>query len=260
MLSDLDVVELKFLGDVRTENQTFDKRQRLISRDRMQSRDLTLNRRTGDFTAIGPGWITSTRVDGQDIHAPNGTTDAGRTDQRKSNANSSAPLVYLRIDYQNEIRGNIELREGKFMHFVRTVYGPVQSWDQTLDPNRRDGLGPKGIVMTCNTLRIAEMPAGKERAIEMSALGSTIVEGNRFRATAERMTYVEAKEQLVFEGSKHNLANLQQRARVGAEPDEFQARKIIYGIESGMVDVSGAAKLNYNQLGSPEDIPQARIR
>ncbi|MFW6114539.1 MAG: hypothetical protein ACOC7K_02250, partial [bacterium] len=67
-------------------------------------------------------------------------------------------------------------------------------------------------------------------------------------------------EQLIFEGTKRNLATLQQLPRLGAEPDEFQARKIIYGIKSGLVDVSGAAKLNYNQLGSPEDIPRARIR
>ncbi|MGM0486174.1 MAG: hypothetical protein ACQESR_05365 [Planctomycetota bacterium] len=257
---DLDVVELTFFGEVRTENQTFNRRQALTSRDRMKAIDLTLDRRTGDFSARGPGWITSTRVDGNEASNRGGASPTSAAASPSTAAEDSPPLIYLRVDYQNAIHGNLELREAEFMHFVRTVYGPVRSWSQTLDPNRRDGIGPEGIVMTCNTLNIAEMPAGKERSIEMSATGNTIVEGNRFRATAERLTYAEAKEQLIFEGTKRNLATLQQRARVGAEPDEFQARKIIYGIQSGLVDVSGAAKLNYNQLGSPEDIPRARIR
>lgn len=257
---DLDVVELNFLGEVRTENQTFNQRQALTSRDRMQAIDLTLDRRTGNFNAQGPGWIISTRLDGNEVSNRVGAPPTSGADSRDTTAADSPPLTYLRVDYQNAIRGNLERRDAEFVHFVRAVYGPVRSWNQTLDPDRRDGVGPEGIVMTCNTLNIAEMPAGKERAIEISAKGNTIVEGNRFRAMADRLTYAQAKEQLIFEGTERNLATLRQRARVGAEPDEFQARKIIYGIQSGLVDVSGAAKLNYNQLGSPGDIPRARIR
>ncbi|MFW6170435.1 MAG: hypothetical protein ACODAD_08095, partial [Planctomycetota bacterium] len=257
---DLDVVELKFFGEVRTENQTFNGQQALTSRDRMKAIDLTLDRRTGDFSARGPGWITSTRVDTDEASKRLDASPANGAPSPTTTQDGSQPLVYLRVDYQNAIRGNLELREAEFMHFVRSLYGPVSSWSGTLDPDRRNGLGPEGIVMTCNTLNIAEMPAGQERSIEMSAKGNTTVEGNRFQATAERLTYVGAKEQLIFEGTKRNLAVLQQRAQVGADPDEFQARKIIYGIQSGLVDVSGAAKLNYNQLGSPGDAPRARIR
>ncbi len=64
---DLDVVELRFLGDVFTENQTFNAQDVITSRDRMKTRDMTLDRRTGRFHAAGPGWITSTRYDTADI-------------------------------------------------------------------------------------------------------------------------------------------------------------------------------------------------
>ena len=60
---DLDVAELRFMGDVYTENQTFDVNNALASQDRMRARDLTLDRTTGDFRATGKGWITTTRVD-----------------------------------------------------------------------------------------------------------------------------------------------------------------------------------------------------
>ncbi len=61
--NDLDVMELRFLGEVFTENQTFNAQDVLTSRDRMTTRDMTLDRRTGRFHAAGPGWITSTRFD-----------------------------------------------------------------------------------------------------------------------------------------------------------------------------------------------------
>lgn len=258
---DLDVVELRFLGEVVTDNQTFNPQNTLTSRDRMNARDLTLDRRTGKFTGRGPGWITTTRIDSEKASADRaGAAPVSNGGPRNTTSGSTQQLVYLRIDFQNAVQGNLELREGEFIHFVRAVYGPVTSWDQTLNPNRRGGLGPDGVTLTCNKLKVAEMKYGRERAIEMSALGNTIVEGERFRANAERLTYVEAKEQLIFEGTRRNLATLQRRVRLGAKPDEFIARKIVYGIKSGMVDVSGAASLNYNQLGTPGNIPSARIR
>ena len=113
--------------------------------------------------------------------------------------------------------------------------------------------------MTCDQLKVVELNTGARRAIEMSAVGNTVVEGNQFLARADRLTYAEAKEQLIFEGVGRNFATLQHRSRIGAEPAEFQAKKIVYGVKSGQVEVFHARKLDFNQLGSPE-IPSARLR
>jgi hypothetical protein len=257
----LDVVELRFLGEVYTQNETFGANNALTSQDFMRARDLTFDRRSGKFTATGPGWITTTRVENDQLRGRLGAPAPSPAVNRATGTSEQRDLIYLRIDFENAIEGNLDLREAVFNRAVRTVYGPVKAWDQKLDPDQRGGLGPDGIVMNCNQLKIVEMGQGEQRALELSALGNTIVEGRQFLATADRITYVEAKDQLILQASGNNFVRLRQQSRAGGDPAELQARKIIYGIRSGIIEkVEGAYSASYDQLGSPNTIPPARIR
>jgi hypothetical protein len=255
---DLDVVELRFLGDVFTENQTFNAQDVITSRDRMKTRDMTLDRRTGQFHAAGPGWITSTRYDTADVSGNIPGASAGRTTNGTWTRSSSGRLIYVRVDYQNEIEGNIDKREAVFQHYVRAVYGPVQSWDESLNPDQQGGLGPQGIVMTCQRLFVTETGQAPQRGMELSAVGNTLVEGAAFTAKAQRLSYIQAKDQLVLDG-ENGLAQLQQQKRPGERPTEFSARQIKYWVGTGQVEVFGATQLDYTHVGSP-DMPKARIR
>ena len=255
---DLDVAELRFMGDVFTENQTFNTQDVITSRDRMKARDMVLDRRTGQFHADGPGWITSTRYDTADLSRSLPRAPAGRNASGTWTRSGTSRLIYLRVDYQNEIEGNIDKREAVFQHYVRAVYGPVQSWDQTLDPDQRGGLGPQGIVMTCQRLFVTETGTPPQSGLELSAVGDTLVEGSTFTATAQRLSYIQAKDQLVLDG-ENGLARLQRQERPGGKPTEFSARLIKYWVGTGQVEVFGATQLDYSQIGSP-DMPRARIR
>jgi hypothetical protein len=255
--ADLDVSELRFLGDVFVENQTFNVQDALTSRDQMKMRDMTLDRQTGGFQAQGPGWIISTRYDKDNIGQRIGTTRPDSpADPRRS---ALGRLIYLRVDFQNLVQGNVNHREAEFQHFVRTVYGPVESWDQTLDPDQRDGLGAQGIEMTSDRLLVAERQLSGERSIELTATGNTVVTGTTFVAQADRLAYARAKSQLVLQGMGRRFARLQHRRRVGEQPSVFQARKIMYDVETGQVEVWGGGSADYTHYGSQE-IPNARIR
>ncbi len=255
----IDVTELRFLGDVFTQNQTFNAQDIVTSQDRMKTRDLNLDRRTGKFAALGPGWITTTRVDKGSLGNRRGAPPSGAAAAPQANPQGPQKLVYVRIDYENEIQGNLDLREGEFVHFVRTVYGPVASWDETIEPDRPGGLGPQCMVMTCRRLFVAETGEGAQRAMEMSATGDTVVEGDTFVTKADRLSYAQAKDLLVLEGTGRNFASLQQRSRVGEKQAEFMAQKIMYWVTTGDVKVFGAKQLDYNQIGSPT-LPSARLR
>lgn len=256
--SDLDVAELRFLGDVLTENQTFNAQDVITSHDRILMRDMTLDRRTGQFHAAGPGWIVSTRYDAADASRGLPGTVAGRASRGTWTRTGTSRLVYLRVDYQNEIEGNIDKREAVFQHHVRAVYGPVESWDQTLDPDQRGGLGPQGIVMTCQRLFVTETGEGPQRGVELSAVGDTLVEGSTFTAQAQRLAFIQVKDQLVLDG-ENGLAQLQQQQRQGDKPTTFSARQIKYWITTGQVEVFGATQLDYTHIGQPE-VPKARLR
>ncbi len=254
----LDVAELRFLGDVLTDNQTFSVEDVLTSHDQIKMCDMTLDRRTGRFHAAGPGWIISTRV------ATGGLANSvpGAAAARRGNDAWTEPranrLIYVRVDYQNEIEGNIDQREAVLQHYVQAVYGPVASWDQTLDPNQQGGLGPQGIVMTCQRLFLAETGQGAQRGIELSAVGDTLVEGATFTARAQRFSYVQAKDLLVVDG-ENQPAQIRLQGRPGDRPSEFSARQFKYWVSTGQHEEIGVTQLDFNQVGSP-NLPSARIR
>jgi hypothetical protein len=250
--AELDIAELRFVGDVFAENQTFDSQGELSSHDRMTTHDLHLDRSTGQFQGQGPGWVSTVRYNDGDPRQP---AEAPAT-------RGSRDLIYLRVDYQNIVSGNMERRDVSFGHQVRTVYGPIDAWDQQLDPNRRGGLGPDGIIMNCQQLSIAEVKQGDLRSAIIKAVGKTTVEGSNFTAVGDRLSYAEAKDLLILEANDRGFAQIEQRTRPGEPPSRFSARKIMYWPRSGQIQVDGGGNADYYHLNSPDQqtMPRARIR
>jgi hypothetical protein len=248
----LDIAELRFVGDVFAENQTFDGQGELSSHERIKTSDLTLDRVSGQFQGQGPGWVSTIRYNQGDPRQP--ATAADRRGPRE--------LIFLRVDYQHVVSGNVERREISFAHQVRTIYGPVASWDQQLDPDRRGGLGPDGITMNCQQLSVAEVKVNELRSFIMKATGKTTVEGNTFTAVGDRLSYAEAKDLLVLEANDRGFAQIEQRTRPGEPPSRFSARKIMYWPRTGQIQVDGGGSADYYHLNSPgnQDLPSARIR
>jgi len=250
---DIDATQLRFLGVVNAENQSFDAAGQLISRAQMLIRDLVWDRPTGDFHATGPGWIVSTRSD----RPPIGPPAARPTTSRGTRA--SQPLVYLRVDFQSEAAGNLGRRELEFRHYVRAVYGPVSTWDEILDPDRRGGLGPRGFVLTCDRLNLTDMGDGHRSSVEMKALGGSVVEGEKYLAKGDRLSYTQAKGLLVLEGIGHDFAKLEYREVAGKPPSTITARKIMYWPMTGQHALQGIKGGEFIQYGSPR-APSARLR
>ncbi len=248
---DLDIVELRYLGTVITENQTFDSSDALVSHDHLQTRDLVLDRRSGDFHAKGPGWISSTRLKKPD-KATSGST-------RSPLAMGRVGLVYLRVDYENGVQGNIDLRELEFQHFVRTVYGPVETWNQVIASESTASFSPDDILMTCDRLIVADMGTKGRRAIELTALGHTVIENVGYSAKADRLSYAEAKRQLTLEALGRNFAQLQYRPATGGAPSSCAAKKILYWPDTGQLEVFGGKSAVLNQAATGTT-PSARIR
>ena len=126
------------------------------------------------------------------------------------------------------------MHEIVFHDRVRSVYGPVMSWEDQLNPDDVDDLGDGGALMTCDLLKVRQTndkpPAGAapdHHPIELEAIGNASVEGEQYRATAARMTYTEAKDLLTLEGDGRRDAWLYRQERPG-DPRADTTAKIIY--------------------------------
>ncbi len=244
---DLDVQQLAVVGGAFLQNSGSLQGSR-TSYDQLQVRDLTIDQRSGRLHADGPGWGSSVRYDKSLGDNPlNPAADSGATEPR---------LVYVRVDYDDEIEGHIEAREIEFRGRVRTLYGPVDSWDQTLDPDPVDGLGPGQYLLTSDRLAVADAAvqvSGQEAGIELTALGNATIEGEAFSARAYRVAYAKAKELVILEGDGRADAELW---RKGSSTPDFSAKQIRYWTTTQSVQVDEFRHLNLGGVDTPLNLPK----
>ena len=186
----------------------------------MQVRQLTINHTTGEIRGQGPGWLRGIHR-GRDVVGNESTPTALPL--------STSGLNFLRVDFANTLTGNLQHRQLEFLQGTKTLYGPVNSWNDSLDQFAQRELPPKVVVLTCDRLAVAQMaPEADDDQIELEATGNAHVEGNAFSATGGRISYAKAKDQLILEGDGRNAATLAFQKQLGDPPWDISADKIMF--------------------------------
>lgn len=228
----------------------------LVSIDQMQVGNVAINLDSGELSAAGPGWVTSRRR-GSSALAPGGgpLTSFGQTG--KDDADDGG-LTYLNVRFQGSISGNVHNRTLTFHDQVRTTYGPIKSWQASLPDDDPDALGPNGFLLGCDQLTVSQMsvPNADRQAVELEALGNTLVEGSTFTARAIRMTYAEAKDMLILEGDGRTDAEIFSQEQVNGPTSKAAARKIIYRPTTKRLKVDGVRSLDLNQIRPNKAVPK----
>lgn len=227
-----EIKKLAMTGGAEFDNRTFSPEDgRLQAQEHMSAKSLEVDRISGAITGAGPGWLTRVQVGQASLTAPQPGVVSG---------NSKDGLTYLRVDFREELTGNLHRRQVEFADQVQAVYGPVASWDETIEPQSRDALGEQGVILTADRLGVAEFlpPGAKKGSTEMVASGNTRVEGRDFTAFAHRLTYTAAKGQLVLEGDGRNDAEIKHQYQ-----NSLAAQKLTYW-QNGDVKIEGGKSFN----------------
>jgi hypothetical protein len=253
----------------------------VTSHDRMELGRLTINQDTGAIYGAGPGIIRSTRF-GQNagpFAGPLGTQPQAAT----AASTNSSKLHFLRVDFHTNLDGNMYTHELTFHDRVRTVYGPVDSWEQELDLTRPESLPPEAMTLTCDALRLNEDPLAarsaapptknpnpsaptalgglKMEAIQMQAKGDVRIQGQTpsqgpFRIQADRASYEKSKELFILEGDTRTPARLWRRTQAGADAPPIEARKISFNRLTNQAKVEGVQSLEI----LPSDVEKYRAK
>ena len=250
-----ELEELRCYNGVYLENRSVDDQQQLTSYDRMQVADLAVNMISGALTAGGPGWLNSVNLgssDGAQNRFAAGMFGGGSVTETPGGAaaaQSHAQLNCLHVRFQGSITGNILSREITFHEQISAAYAPVADWSAMIDPTKPETLGPQGISLHCEHLKVNQMPvpSAKSQTIELESLGNALVEGGIFTATAQRISYAEAKDLLILEGDGRTDAATVQAGPTWRPVSTFSARKIIYRPKTNRLEVDGAHSLEINQ-------------
>ncbi len=217
--------------------------------------DLIVDRATGDFSGKGPGRLSSTRF-GQ---PPGGMSEGGLPGAGGPGSPPKQPvarpdeLTYLGVTFQREMRGNLNRRVMEFQQRVEAIWGPVASWESTLDVHAPGGLPARAVAVSSDLLAVGQspIPLGRRNAIELQAGGNVLVEGDTFTARSGRLSWSEAKDLLVFEGDGRSGAQLYRQMHVGAPTSTASAGRILYWRGVNRVQTDDVRYLDFDQLGGP---------
>ena len=237
----LDLAEIQCAGHVAMDHRARDEKGP-TSHERVELEQLTINQQTGAISGQGPGAIRSTHFSDQ-LNPLAGPPTVGAKPGAAGNQVSGAlpsgggtKLHFFRVDFQRGLIGNLYTRELELQEWVRTVYGPVDSWEQELDINRPETLSPGTVTLTCDDLRVNEDPVATtlrrakdpykvpSRAmgpVQLRAEGNVRIDGESpsqgmFAAQANRATYEQAKETFILEGTPNVPATLWHQPRPAA--------------------------------------------
>jgi hypothetical protein len=222
---------------------------------------LSINQQTGEISGDGPGELRSTR------YGNNVTPFAAPPIGASSTAIVAPPpgfsgskLNFLRIDFQQGITGNFLLRELSFHGRVRTVYGPVDSWEQELDTSRPETLPPESVRLSCDALRVNGDPVAARTKpktsdpnspqlgpVQVQALGNVRLDGNSpkygaISAQAARASYDQVKDTFILEGDTRTPATIRYAGQQGAPP---AVRRIRYVRATGHWEVDDLLFLEF---------------
>lgn len=249
-----EVEHLVCYGGVVMESREFDG-QVQSSFQRVEVPNLEITMSSGEIAAGGPGRVTTIRRDAPKL----GLLEPSRRDRQEDDqpADLNKPLNFLGVSFQKGIAGNLQWRRMTFHERVEAVFGPVPTWQDELRPGRVDPekLGPQGAVLTCDQLSVTQslVSSGKSGSMALEASSNVVVEGQNFTARAVRMTYDEAKGQVVLQGDGRNDARLFVTERIGDEAKKYDARMIQFWPATKNVVTDGLRILDSSSL--PGRIP-----
>ena len=134
---------------------------------------------------------------------------------------------------------------------IRSLYGPVNGWDDQISTARHEDLRPQTVRMKCQQLDVFQLPGQPKDKVELVATGNTHVEGKStegqlFAAQAHRLSYHQSKDLMMLQGDGQSDAQLWYQQTPGMKPSRLPAQQIRYWPRANRYQLAGASMLEFN--------------
>lgn len=235
------------------------------SHENFQLKSIAFDRVTGNLQGTGPGVLRSVRWSDTSF----GFADLGGAATQAASGPPKTPdkpqLRFLRVDFEQGLSGNANQRVVRFHRRVRSVYGPVDDWQQELPLHAPDRLPVDTVTLACETLEVNEDPLGRPPAgsktkigpLEIRAIDNVEIEGRSeksgaFQAQSMTASYSQSKDMFLLEGDGQQDAVIRTRDPMSGRYSETPARSIAYWRTTGVVKL--------NDIQRPIDFQQFQPR
>jgi hypothetical protein len=247
-------------GPTFLQSRQFDERGGQTSFDVTHVRDLSIDRSTGAVNAVGPGSLTHVGFNTAQNAA--GAPLRPGAAQALAAPKAEPELVYLNVQFERALVGNLNQHVVTFSEPTKTVYGPINDWQDKLNPEEPSKLGPNAIVLDSRELTVRETPSRNPRepgTYELVAKGNVTAEGSQFVARGQLATYSQQKDQLVLEGEGPSPAEISVDSPEAGRRN-VQSSAIIYSVKLQHVRLIGAQSVGVDVLqNKPAGAPKKKL-
>jgi hypothetical protein len=261
-----EAAQLECRGDVRSEFEQRDANGARTSLQQLRLEELIVNQLTGALRGQGAGQLDSIHLSKgggswKDLPTP------GAPPRVVEQEDPDPPqLRHLSVKFYRGFEGNIhDAAWVRVRGDVRTIYGPVDAWDQRLEMTPGGSPGPDTFWLTCEALQVNESPLarllppgpdGKRRKfglVELKAEGNVTIEGEHpergaFTINGDRATFDQAKTLFMLKGDGVRRATITFQQFRGGPFQTQSAQEWSYNMTTGDLIIQGADKFQFEQL------------
>ena len=228
-------------------NRAYDSQGRLIQQQTISSQQVRVDPTSRNIFADGPGWIST-----HDLKSP-GNPRSNRASKHplaglasKKN-DSSKPITFVRVNFADRMAVESAKNQMQINGRVRVVHLQTNDWRTNADPDRiPPALQDSAVLLTSERLTLARWQPrdSTEKSHEMIADGNVRILGDTIDLSSNRVSYNQANDLLVVNGTNRTAAKIRYRDATGSGKSwqEFSAEKFEYQIASQTVNVNGVQR------------------
>jgi hypothetical protein len=194
----------------------------------------------GDVRMLGRGATDPLAAPGNRGGAGSGPA-AGKNDEQSK-------LTY--VNFQHRMDANSKTNTANFYGAVRVLNFPSENPHQEIDLDAILARPlPEGMIfLRCDRLKVLDRREGDRSNQQMEATGRVRVQGPDFMAEADKVTYEEQKDLVIFIGTETNPAVLSKYPKqpTSGEPQTLVGKKIYYRRSTGEGKVDSAESIRGN--------------
>ena len=144
------------------------------------------------------------------------------------------------VNFTNRMYANSETNTAKFWGNVRVLDMPTDNPQKNLDlVALLDNMPKDSMYLTCEQLSVLSRKVGAKTSQEMEALKRVTVQSKDMTGRCDKLTFNEAKDQVVLHGSEAEPAHLFRQLTKGGETQDITGKTIVYIRSTGEFQVDG---------------------
>jgi lipopolysaccharide export system protein LptA len=216
-------------GKVHIDDEKRDDKNQFVRQDRLVCTQVTMDNRSDDTNALGPGQVESMQLGSPDLD------DSGpkKTQQPQQ-------MYVTRVIYQGRLASKKyadKRQKATFWTNVEVYHFPAEDINTPMTPEKM----PKGgTYLSCNELTVASKPGPDGKVTQtMHAHGNVFFQNSDGKGKAPDMYYNQETGQLILKGTVGNRAIIQ---RSGTN-EILQANDILYIRKTGQFTSSGVPSI-----------------